>query len=297
MMDELPDYDFDDFDDGDPGDDPTATDDAVDLLGLSYVEPSGWTWGFPDAGLEPFALSDSAEIVGEPAADMEHWHPQAYPDTCAIVAQEYILDELTGHDHSEDELVREATSRGFYHPGGGTPMAEVGSLLEAHGIGVERYAQASLDDIRAQLRDGNKVIVGVDGDELRTAGIDPLRDDWLEDLGAFPGQDANHAVQVIGIDDSDPASPKVILNDPGGPDGRGMTLPADKFVDAWQDSDRYLVHTTGQPPEAAPWAPSWTVLAGHEATLAGYYNADGTYHWTADNTDRDPETGAVVRRY
>lgn len=34
-----------------------------------------------------------------------------------------------------------------------------------------------------------------------------------------------------------------------------------------------------------------------EPTLGGYYNGDGTYHYTSDNTDRDPETGAIVRRW
>ena len=38
-------------------------------------------------------------------------------------------------------------------------------------------------------------------------------------------------------------------------------------------------------------------VADAEPQFSGYYNADGTYHWTSDNTDRDPETGAIVRRY
>lgn len=34
-----------------------------------------------------------------------------------------------------------------------------------------------------------------------------------------------------------------------------------------------------------------------EPQFSGYYNADGTYHWTSDNTDRDPLTGAIIRQY
>jgi len=34
-----------------------------------------------------------------------------------------------------------------------------------------------------------------------------------------------------------------------------------------------------------------------EPAFGGYYNSDGTYHYTSDNTDRDPETGAIVRRW
>jgi hypothetical protein len=55
--------------------------------------------------------------------------------------------------------------------------------------------------------------------------------------------------------------------------------------------------------EAAEWASE--LVAGvaspeptaDDLTYGGYWNADGTYHYTADNTDRDPETGAIVRSY
>ena len=32
-----------------------------------------------------------------------------------------------------------------------------------------------------------------------------------------------------------------------------------------------------------------------EAIVFGYWNPDGTYHYVADGTDRDPITGAIVR--
>lgn len=35
----------------------------------------------------------------------------------------------------------------------------------------------------------------------------------------------------------------------------------------------------------------------HEVHFGGYSNADGTYHSDADNTDRDPETGKIVRQW
>ena len=31
--------------------------------------------------------------------------------------------------------------------------------------------------------------------------------------------------------------------------------------------------------------------------FGGYSNSDGTYHYDSDNTDRDPSTGAIIRRY
>lgn len=47
----------------------------------------------------------------------------------------------------------------------------------------------------------------------------------------------------------------------------------------FEDSDSGLLPETGEP------------------TFGGYYNADRTYHYTSDSTDRDPETGAIVRRW
>ncbi|MFP3787209.1 hypothetical protein, partial [Burkholderia sp. SIMBA_024] len=71
----------------------------------------------------------------------------------------------------------------------------------------------------------------------------------LNDVNAFmPGQDANHAVQVAAIDYSNPEQPIVILNDPGHPEGQGMRVPADEFVNAWNDSNNYMVATATQTP-------------------------------------------------
>jgi hypothetical protein len=97
------------------------------------------------------------------------------------------------------------------------------------------------------LRKGEWVIVAVDAEELWEPGVHPERDDRSGDPLFAPGQDANHAVQVIGIDRSDPGRPMVVLNDPGHPDGRGMLVPLDEFAGAWQDSGCFAVHTGGGP--------------------------------------------------
>lgn len=184
-------------------------------------------------------------VVGD-LSDAEHWHQQTYDDTCGIVAQEYILDDIGqayGIDFSEDELRDTATACGWYTPDGGTPMMQVGNLLEAYGIGVEKTINASIDDIDQQLEAGHKVLVAVDSDEIwNRDGMDS--DDLIANLQGMPGQSPNHTVQVIGIDNSDPNNPMVILNDPGTPDGRGLTIPADDFLNAWSDSNNFMVATT-----------------------------------------------------
>jgi hypothetical protein len=231
--------------------------------------------GTPDA-LVAEALGASSEVIGEPE-DTAYWHQQANKDTCAVVSQEFILDELTGQDFTEEQLRQEAYENGWYNPGSGTPREFVGNLLEAHGIDVERRSGCTLEDLSEQLAQGQNVIVGLDAGEVLNPGIDD--DDLLCEFVGIPEQGANHAVQVIGIDYSDPNNPMVILNDPGHSQGQGFRIPADQFVDAWEDSGNYMVHTTGQPVQAdqLPGMP--------QVAVGGYYNADESYHWTSYDVD------------
>ncbi|MBQ8015501.1 MAG: hypothetical protein IJ264_04865, partial [Clostridia bacterium] len=65
---------------------------------------------------------------------------------------------------------------------------------------------------------------------------------YEENSGLYaPDDGADHAVQVIGIDYSDPDNPMVILNDSGHPDGCGEMVPLDDFVDAWEDSGCQMI--------------------------------------------------------
>jgi len=154
-----------------------------------------------------------------------------------------MLESLTGQDFDEEELRQEAIDNGWYTPGAGTPLGQMGAILEAHGIPVEREYGGTVDSIESTLEHGGKVMVAIDADETWNAGKDDANDDLLGDVGGIPGQDANHAVEVIGVDRSDPDHPMVILNDPGHPDGRGMMVPLDEFQDAWEDSGNYMVST------------------------------------------------------
>jgi hypothetical protein len=176
---------------------------------------------------------------------MEHWHQQTHDDTCAIASQEFVLDSLTGMNFSEDALRQEAIEHGWYTPGGGTPLEHVGDLLEAHGIPIEREYECTLAQLADKLDHGQKVIVGVDSAEIWSPW-NAHPDTPLIDSFGIPGQHADHAVEVIGIDRTDPAHPLVVLNDPGHPDGKGMMVTADDFMNAWSGSDYYAVSTNVQ---------------------------------------------------
>jgi hypothetical protein len=229
-------------------------------------------------------------VIGDPAHDMQVWHVQTHQDTCAIVSQQFILDSVLGHDISENTLMHEAMAHGWYTPGQGSPVNAVGDLLALHGIQVQQHEGASMSDLVSQLRQGHHVIVGVNAEDIWYHGT---ANDPLTQYPGMPGQQADHAVEVIGVDNSDPQHPMVILNDSGTPDGRGEEVPLGVFAAAWSASGDFMMNTTG-----VMGHPARTVEGGMAGgMLGGYYNADGTYHYDSDNTDRDPDTGAIIRRY
>ena len=214
-----------------------------DDLGLPGPETDqDWEAG-AGAGSLHLEPAQATGVIGTPVADMQYWHYQTFDNTCAVVAQESVLESLTGQHFSEVSLRNEATAHGWYTLSGGTPPADVGNLLEAHGIPVQQETGASLTDIENQLAAGHKVIAGVNGEDIWN-NVHP--DGGAFPLGSYPGipgQVADHAVEVIGVDTSNPAGPMVILNDSGTPDGRGEEVPADVFEEAWSASGDFMVHT------------------------------------------------------
>lgn len=176
--------------------------------------------------------ADMEYIIGNPEDAMESWHWQETGTSCAVASQEFVLERLTGHEFHESDLRVLAEEQGWYSPEGGTPMDDVGNLLEHMGLTVERSQGNSIRDLEECLQNGGEVIVGVDSSEI-WEGQD---DDFFG-----PGIDADHAVQVIGLDYSDPGNPLVILNDPGTANGGGAMIPLEIFMGAWEDSGCFMV--------------------------------------------------------
>ncbi|ACK70842.1 conserved hypothetical protein [Gloeothece citriformis PCC 7424] len=235
--------------DGDEIPDQTSIIHGIDTDGDGFLDETAYFQdtdldGIPDTPYDTQDVSYDNGMIGDPVDDMEHWHQQTYQDTCAIASQEFILDDLTGLDFSEDQLRQEAIDNGWYTAGGGTPLDCIGNLLESHGIPIEKEYGCTLEDLSDKLAQGEKVIVAIDADEIWYPD-QPDQDDILANAFGMPGQGVNHAVQVIGIDNSNPDNPMVILNDPGCPNGQGTMIPAAQFVNAWEDSNNYMVSTTG----------------------------------------------------
>jgi hypothetical protein len=202
---------------------------------------------------------------GTPKTDTACWDgQQQLPDDCAIKCQQFILEQFTGHPVGEGTLVREAMQHGWYAPGQGTNPANVGNLLELHGVPVTHYQHASQFHLAQELAKGHKVIVGVESETLwhRNPVLEALRD-MLGVHGV-----ADHAVVVSGIDTSDPQHVKVLVSDPG--TGQALaSYPMEQFLEAWRGSDFFMVATHDPAPAHLPEMAHFDYGAGHIPEVAG----------------------------
>lgn len=184
-------------------------------------------------------MNKAPTLYGEPAKNIvSNYVHQQYSDTCAIKSQQLVLEKY-GIYVSEDQLRTEAYSHGWYSPGGGTSMNDVGKLLELHGISVNQYVNGNIFNVINELAQGHNVIMGVDSGELWHFGLyEKIEDQVL-------GPRADHALIVSGINTEDPQNIKVIITDPGTGDlCKEYTLS--QFVDAANDSNFFMV-TTNEP--------------------------------------------------
>lgn len=190
---------------------------------------------------------------------------QMYSDTCAIKSQQLILNDF-GVQCTEDDLVRISIDHGWY-TGNGTLMPDVGNLLENAGISCTRQDNANVFDLVNELSQGHKIIVGVDADELwYDDSFKGKFTNWLNDF--FHGDTPNHALIVAGIDTSDPDNIQVILTDPGMGD-YCKAYPIDQFMDAWSDSNCYMVSTDCAVPQTLPEMAHFNPEIGHIDNIGG----------------------------
>lgn len=197
----------------------------------------------------------------------EYYNPevqQIYPDTCAIKSQQLILKDF-GIDVTETELVQAASANGWYN--GGTVPQDVGNLLNLAGIPITQKNNANVFNLVNELAQGHEVIVGVDADELwHNSTISEKFTNWLND--AFGEQGGNHALIVAGIDTRDPNNIQVIVKDPGSGDD-GKPYPLNQFMDAWADTQCFMVATDVAAPKEVKGMEHFDYQSGHIQTVAG----------------------------
>lgn len=159
----------------------------------------------------------------------DQWHVQEESYSCANACQTFIINEYLGLDVQESDMNELARKEGWYQSDG-TAFEDIGNILETYGIEVHRSWGADFNDVKTALDQGDRVIVCV-----YNAALD---DEWGDQL---PVASANHAVEVLGVDDSDPNDIKVIVNDPGVSDGCGKVVSLDTFNRARETSGGYMV--------------------------------------------------------
>lgn len=159
----------------------------------------------------------------------EDWHWQTTDHTCAVCSQEFIINEFTDLNVTEDQLSLIAESAGWLSEEG-TPPEYVGNLLELFGIDTVTNYEGTFADLKNTLDQGGRVIVGVDSSVL-----------WTEGFDNYPVTGADHALEVIGIDNSDSGDIRIIINDSGDNDGCAKSYPIDEFMEAWSGSGFYMV--------------------------------------------------------
>jgi len=221
--------------------------------------------------------SETKDIFGTPPAgdlvDINIY--QGYSNTCAIRCQEIIMRDFGIHI-SQEQLMNEARTCGWYDPMGGTPIDDVGKLLVAHGIPATRYDNGNVYQLVNELAQGKRIIVGVDADELADSSI-------MQDIkDSIFGEQPNHALIVAGIDTSDINNVQVVLTDPG--TGHvAKTYPLDQFLDAWGDSGNMMVVTDAPAPVTAPGMLNFDYDAGRVE-----FNDDDFMDWMMDRVTHTP---------
>ena len=172
----------------------------------------------------------------------EHYHCQEAPNSCAVAVQTDILNDF-GINVSEAEMRELGEEHGIFSEEGGTPLEDVGKLLELHGIEVERDDGFSINDLLEAKANGEKVIIGLDANEIWNAP--GCEDHPLESMsgGLIDIPTAGHAVEFKGVVEDFDGQHYVVIDDPGQPYGHNVRIPLDDFDDAWDDFGHFAVIT------------------------------------------------------
>jgi hypothetical protein len=203
----------------------------------------------------PGAPSSEGTLYGDPAAAAPFWRYQQYDDDCVLMAVADVVGELTGHQPSEQTIVKVAQSTpSTVHsgpiytkpkkrkPGSGTSFEDEPALLAHYGIhavdtdkesAAKTGVPTGMKALEQDLAKGRKVIVAVNSELIWREPV--------EDKTPDGEPESNHAVVVTGVDT---ASGMVHLNDSGIEDGRDEQVPVDIFVRSWATSDDEMTVTS-----------------------------------------------------
>mgnify|MGYP002622387622 CR=1 FL=1 len=147
---------------------------------------------------------------------------------CDVMCEQYILRDYLDDSFSDDEFLEEALGNSWLKESG-TPLHNMGRLLERHGMTVSRKYDCTAEELAGYLDKKYKVIAVVDYGQL-----------WgKESDGIF------HAVVCLNIVDN-----VIRIYDPA-VEGHCNYL-MEEFVKAWNYSKNYLVYASSGNLEYVP---------------------------------------------
>lgn len=174
------------------------------------------------------------EYNGEPVTTIGKYsfaaHTPFYGDRCCLLSEKYALDKL-GVDIVVDDIVRLAESNGWYIPGQGTPVGEIGKISQYYGCEIKVILESYLEQLTENFMQDYIVLAYLDGGELfGDKDVEAIEDEQI-------GKIADHVVVLEGVDYE---NREVVLYDPA--IGEALThYDIDDFLDAWDDSNNMVV--------------------------------------------------------
>jgi hypothetical protein len=199
-----------------------------------------------------------------PASEYPRWGRVAG----AVAVQAAILRAAGDAPPPADDLVALAVANAWFDPVAGTAPADVGRILEAHGIVCHHVPDARFDDVQAALRNGDSPVVA-----LAAPG------------NPGPVWGVGRCVRVVGVEAGPDGTVHVAVDDPVGAHAgpRAVELPG--FLADWEEFGRVLVIAkTGPPvpasaPAARPWTPHRPPGRGISALLRDVHRDPSLRSW------------------
>lgn len=177
--------------------------------------------------------ADEEEMENVEVLPMQALAARERSNRCAVLCELYILAKH-GVSRTIEDWEKQAYKQGWLKQDG-TPIHNIGRLLEQECFSTSRTFHNSLEDLKNTLITSD-VIAVVDGKEL-TTDVDTLNREKLED--DFIGSNPNHAIVVNSISDG-------IVSYYEPETGNENTISEDLFKDAWDDSSCYMVKVSSR---------------------------------------------------
>lgn len=174
-------------------------------------------------------------LFGDPETDREYWHEQSELNSSPITCQRMIVEQVFQREFSEYEIMDCAKKKGYYSSESGIAANDIDKLFQEYGLGAELDFDVSVTELAGMLDQNEKIICLVNDFVLSCPEAADL-------CGISP----NHAVQVIGMDLTDPQQGKVIVNDPGEKKGRGVYYDLNRFLKSWRTGGCMTVSVHGR---------------------------------------------------